>query len=399
MKRDNHERVRRIQEALADERLDAVFVAAPNNILMLSGYWPAVGSSIGVATKDGRIGLVVPEDERDLAGLGWADEICTFQPASLDTMAGLIDIVREGLEALATSLSLHGCTAGYQRDPLFVPAIYAATNMYGASIRDVLNSAVRNVTLRPANEMLAGLRSTLTGEEINDVREACSRAAEAYERGSKQVRAGMAEWQVADLFRDGLSEGTGKIRRGGYTFCMSGPNSAHAKAAYQLTGSRVLEAGDFALVHCNSYVNGFWTDITRTFSIGEPDDRKKRLYSAVLRASRAAIRAVRPGVKASSIDACARDIMNAHGLGDAFSHATGHGVGFAAIDHNSLPRLHPKSDDVLRPGMVFNIEPAAYFEGEGGIRHCDVVAVTEDGVELLTPFLSRIDELVVHAAA
>ncbi len=71
-----------------------------------------------------------------------------------------------------------------------------------------------------------------------------------------------------------LFECTGEERHGGYAFCMSGPNSADAKAAYQLTRTRRIGPGDFALVHCNSYVEGFWTDITRTFSIGDPDERK-----------------------------------------------------------------------------------------------------------------------------
>lgn len=78
--------------------------------------------------------------------------------------------------------------------------------------------------------------------------------------------------------------------------------------------------------------------------------------------------------------------MAAHGFGDAFRHSTGHGVGFAAANGNALPRIHPQSPDVLDVGMTFNIEPAAYFDGYGGMRHCDVVAVTVDGVNVLTEF-------------
>ncbi len=66
--------------------------------------------------------------------------------------------------------------------------------------------------------------------------------------------------------------------------------------------------------------------------------------------------------------------MQRHGFGDAFRHSTGHGVGFAAANANGIPRIHPKSSDVLEEGMTFNIEPAAYFDGYGGMRHCDVVA-------------------------
>ena len=80
---------------------------------------------------------------------------------------------------------------------------------------------------------------------------------------------------------------------------------------------------------------------------------------------------------AEDVDRAARDVIRRHGFGDdAFPHGTGHGVGFAAIDHTARPRLHPASDDVLQPGMVFNVEPAIYIEGYGGFRHCDMVVVT-----------------------
>ncbi len=93
-----------------------------------------------------------------------------------------------------------------------------------------------------------------------------------------------------------------------------------------------------------------------------------------------------PGVAARDVDGAARNVMSAHGFADAFKHSTGHGVGFAAANANALPRIHPQSPDVLEVGMTFNIEPAAYFDGYGGMRHCDVVAVTADGASVLTDF-------------
>ena len=87
-------------------------------------------------------------------------------------------------------------------------------------------------------------------------------------------------------------------------------------------------------------------------------------------------------------------MIRRHGFGDdAFPHGTGHGVGFAAIDHTARPRLHPAADDVLQPGMVFNVEPAIYLEGYGGLRHCDMVVVTPSGAEVLTPFQTAAGEL------
>jgi Xaa-Pro aminopeptidase len=98
------------------------------------------------------------------------------------------------------------------------------------------------------------------------------------------------------------------------------------------------------LVHCNSYVDGLWTDITRTFSIGAPRGRAEAMYRAVLDAAAAAIDAVRPGVQASAVDKAAREVLTKAGFGREFKHATGRGVGFAAIDHNVHSRIHPQSD-------------------------------------------------------
>jgi Xaa-Pro dipeptidase len=98
------------------------------------------------------------------------------------------------------------------------------------------------------------------------------------------------------------------------------------------------------------------------------------------------------------VDRAARDELDSRGLGRGFKHPTGHGVGFAAIDHNAIPRLHPRSEDRLEVGMVFNVEPAIYLEGTGGLRHCDMVSVTESGADLLTPFHDTLSELTLPLA-
>ena len=157
----------------------------------------------------------------------------------------------------------------------------------------------------------------------------------------------------------------------------------------------MIKSGDLVLLHCNSYVDGYGTDITRTFCIGPPDSRAASMYKAVFAAREAAFAEIAPGKKARDVDGAARRILQGAGFGSNFPHSTGHGVGFGAISPDSLPRLHPASDDILEPGMVFNVEPAVYVEGFGGIRQCEMVAVNETGFELLTDFQSSIDELML----
>jgi Xaa-Pro aminopeptidase len=109
------------------------------------------------------------------------------------------------------------------------------------------------------------------------------------------------------------------------------------------------------------------------------------------------MQAIRPGAAAADIDRGAREVLIAQGFGSAFKHGTGHGVGRSAISASALPRIHPQSPDTLNPGMVFNVEPAVYLSGYGGIRHCDMVAMTISGPALLTPFQCALDDLIIES--
>jgi Xaa-Pro aminopeptidase len=246
--------------------------------------------------------------------------------------------------------------------------------------------------------MLAKLMSVKTRVEVDHIREACRVAQEAFSAGKLRLGAGLAESEAATAFRSNLSSGSancGPHRSDGFVFCMSGPNSAKAGGAYARSRERKLSTGDLVLIHCNSYVDGFWTDITRTYTLGAPEAKQRQLYEAVFEARQAALEAIAPGVEARTVDEAARSVLAMHGFGEEFKHSTGHGVGFAAISANARPQIHPASRECLDRGMVFNVEPAVYLEGYGGVRHCDMVVVTGTGYQLLTPFQTTTDELYI----
>jgi Xaa-Pro aminopeptidase len=132
-------------------------------------------------------------------------------------------------------------------------------------------------------------------------------------------------------------------------------------------------------------LDGYCCDLTRTVSIGPPSPESQRLHDAVLVAQQAAIAAVRPGVEASDVDLAARTVLEARGLGDAFGHGTGHGLG---LEVHEEPRVSRRREGVppttLEPGMIFTVEPGAYLPGFGGVRIEDDVLVTETGCDVLT---------------
>jgi Xaa-Pro aminopeptidase len=168
----------------------------------------------------------------------------------------------------------------------------------------------------------------------------------------------------------------------------SGPNGS---SPHHALSDRVIEAGDVVVVDIGGPVaEGYNSDSTRTYAVGEPRDADVAATYAVLqRAQQAAVDAVQPGVSAESIDAAARDVIVAAGFGDLFIHRTGHGFG---LDVHEEPYIVSGNGLPLEPGMAFSIEPGIYQPGRWGARIEDIVVVTADGVESMN---NQPHELVV----
>jgi len=366
---NNPERVDRIRDALRKNKWDLVVCALPMNVLLLSGYWPVVGSGVAVAFSDGRISLLVPEDEEDLAKRGWADEVRTFKPGSLDQLITTAEAIRAPLRELAQSFCAEPVRVGFEAQETSEPASYAAMHLYSGTMRPLLDETLSIATLTPADAVLSDLRARKTAFEVKHLRTACQIAGRAFEHGFRRIEVGATEVETAAAFREPLSTSLADFpnvqRADGFAWCMSGANSALASGAYARSRAKRIESRDLVLVHCNSYADGYWTDITRTYSIGKLEERPKQMYEAVFAAREAALAAIRPGARAADVDKAAHDVLGARGFGPQFKHSTGHGVGFSAISANAKPRLHPKSEETLEIGMVFNVEPAIYFDGYG----------------------------------
>jgi Xaa-Pro aminopeptidase len=194
------------------------------------------------------------------------------------------------------------------------------------------------------------------------------------------VAAGRTEREVARAI-EGAIETAGFSAPAFPTIVASGPHSArpHARPT-----DRRLQPGDLVVLDFGGVLDGYCGDLTRTAAIGPVSARAQALYEAVREAHAAAIAAVRPGVLASDVDAAARASLASRGVGEAFLHGTGHGLG---LDLHEAPRLgRPDADraEHLAAGMVCTIEPGVYVEGTGGVRLEDDVLVTAEGCEVLT---------------
>ena len=377
-----------IVQALETSGLDALICGLPANVLMISGYWPVLGKSIACCTKDGLLAVIAPEDEREFAEAS-GGEVRLYSPPVIGGTDGLQESISPVLKDLLEKHDLSKARFGIEVAAQLVPSSYVSLHVFGNEISEMVKQAAPDSVLVAADAMIADLRSRLTSEDIKKLKVSCAIASRAFQMGMPFVQPGRSEVEVASTFRRWLATAVGHDgiqRADGSVWCMSGPNAAHAYAAYQRSTNRRLQDGDLVLIHCNSHADGYWTDITRTFTLGEAHTRERLLFHAIENARSAALRAIHPGVCAKEVDGAARAVMTANGIGNNFKHGTGHGVGFIAIDHDAKPRIVPNSPDVIENGMAFNIEPGAYFEGWGGARHCDVVLCTEQGAEVLTNF-------------
>ncbi len=385
------ERTARLCAAMKEAGLHAIVCTSPSEVLLLTGYWPIFATSAAVLTAEGALHAIVPADEEELASQTSGATLTAYEPELLTKLTGPADQLREPLAALLRKLGLERGTLGLRLKLGVQPASYAVMTDFRHSLDNLLQELAQGAKLVACDDLLETQKAAKTAHELELMRLG-SRVAEAgFAAAAEAIRPGLREAEVAAAIQaafDAAPEAQALRRSYGFFFCMSGPNAATAAAAYARTRQRRIENGDLVMIHANTCGDGFWTDITRTYTAGgERVERHEAMRTAIGAARDSALKAIRPGVPAREVDQAARSVMRAHGFGDKeFKHPTGHGVGYAAANGDALPRIHPDSPDVLTEGMTFNVEPAAYLEGYGGMRHCDVVAVGADGVEVLTEY-------------
>ncbi|HUS71206.1 MAG TPA: Xaa-Pro peptidase family protein [Anaerolineae bacterium] len=235
-----------------------------------------------------------------------------------------------------------------------------------------------DATFVDAGPLLFGLRIVKDKEEI----EALRRAAEVNEGCFRQVmdhiKPGVTEQELASVWQRAVLEAENSQLSDIPTIVASGPNGA---SPHTTATSRRLQNSDLVTIDAFLLVDGYFSDITRTYAVGEPEEELARVYSVVQEANAAARDFIEPGVRAEEVDAAARQVIEGAGYGEYFIHRTGHGMG---LEIHEEPNIVEGNDLLLRQGMVFTVEPGIYLPGRGGVRIEDNVVVTETGCETLT---------------
>lgn len=231
--------------------------------------------------------------------------------------------------------------------------------------------------VRVVDRLVESMRQFKEPEELDRMAEAAAIADRGFEHILGILKPGITEAEIAieleyHMRRDGSEEMPFA------PIVASGPNGARP---HSIPGPRRLEAGDLVVLDFGARVGGYCSDMTRTVAIGDVSVEHRRLYSAVLEANEAGLAAVRAGVPCVEIDLAAREVLERHGLGEAFTHGVGHGVG---LDIHEMPTVGRRSQESVRGGEAITIEPGVYIEGVAGVRIEDLVVVEESGHRRLT---------------
>jgi Xaa-Pro dipeptidase len=250
---------------------------------------------------------------------------------------------------------------------------------------DGIAKAAPALTLASGTPVTAGCRMIKDSHELELMRLAAAVTLQAYEAAWRAITDGMTQAEFGRL----VSLAHQQLGFQGSASVQAGPYSAlpHGSSTPQ-----VLREGSVLLVDGGCSVEGYVSDISRTFIIGTPTDEMRTVFDVVHRAQRAALAAVRPGVPCEAVDAAARRLIDEAGYGPDyayFTHRLGHGMG---LEGHEWPYLVKGNTLPLAPGMTFSNEPGIYLRGKFGVRLEDDMVVTEDGAELFTPQSPSIED-------
>lgn len=228
----------------------------------------------------------------------------------------------------------------------------------------------------PASTITRHLRSRKDAAEIEALRSAAHAVDRVLARvPGEVVFAGRTELAIADDLRRMTVEEGHEVAE--FAIVASGPNGA---SPHHEPGERALEVGDLVICDFGGRFDAYFSDVTRTFSVGTPTNEQVEVHEVVLEANQAGRDAVATGVRCEGVDRATRKVVADAGYGDAFIHRTGHGIGLEVHEH---PYLVEGNDAPLETGMAFSIEPGIYLPGRLGVRIEDIAVCTGEGIDLL----------------
>jgi Xaa-Pro dipeptidase len=369
---EREQRFARAQKLMAEQGIDAIALIGGTSLVYFTGvrWWNSERLFVCVIPAKGAPFYVCPafEEER-------AREQMQQAPGGKDSKVYIWQEDENPYALVAQGLKDLGFTTGK------VGIEERVTFVFSDGIRHA-NPGFETVSATP---ITAGCRAVKSPAELKLMQLANDVTLSVYEAAWKSIHAGITNRQVSEWI-GAAYELTGFP---GDASCQVDIYSALPHGSIQ---PQVLKEGSIVLIDDGCNVEGYQSDMSRTFTVGKATDRMKQVFDVVHRAQAAALAAARPGVACGSVDAAARKVIDDAGFGPGYAHFThrvGHGIG---MDGHEWPYLVKGNTQLIQAGMCFSDEPGIYLRGEFGIRLEDDMHITDDGARLFTPQSHSLEE-------
>ena len=350
-------RIGQVQQLLSAGELDAVVITPGANLRYLTGYHGHTETEritcLVVTADDARLLAPVLEEPLVRAELAEDFELPVLAWAETeDSIARVVDLLPAGAARIAVD-----------------ERMWAARSL---ALRERL-PLVEQVN---AASLMKQLRMRKSADEVEALRRAGAAIDSVHAQVGEWLRAGRTERAIGADIADAILQAG--HRTVDFVIVASGPNGASPHAE---VSDRIVNHGEPVVVDIGGTMpDGYCSDSTRTYCLGEPPSSFAKSYEVLLHAQRAQCDAVRPGISGADLDAIGRDIIADAGYGELFIHRTGHGIG---LDTHEEPYIVDGNDAPLEPGMAFSIEPGIYHAGRYGARIEDIVVCGAEAGERL----------------
>lgn len=348
-------RLNQVRRTLAKRKIDVFLSTNPANIQYLTDF-----QSLSASSRDAFV-LINQKEVWLLTDSRYVEvvqQLPLVKPLLLDSRHSLNKFIKK------TAKSFSWKTLAYEKTDLRVSELEHLSKKLPLELVGTQN-------------LIEKLRGVKNEEEILVITKAARITDQIWQKILSEIKPGLREQELEAKIRVFSAQ----LGASGQSFPPIVAAGQHSSIPHHLTSGYRLGQEDVVLLDFGARWSGYCSDMTRTVFLNEPTQKQKEVYNLVLKAQEAAIKGIRPGMTGAQADKLAREIINKAGFAKNFSHSSGHSVGIEV--HDGF-RLTPKSKVVLKPGMIFTIEPGIYLPGEFGIRIEDLVVMENDGVRVLS---------------
>jgi Xaa-Pro aminopeptidase len=350
------------RKLLQDAGLDGVLVACPENRRYLSGF-TAADSHINESSGFLLLTLEAAYLLTDFRYRDWAAAEAPFFEIQIYTQ-GLAKLLPELLQGLK------GGRLGFET--------FYLTHYSYQKITQETETAGLQIAWQPVENLVEQVRIVKDAEETELIKKSLSITEKVIAAVSSRLRPGVTEkevaWMIELALRDHGAEGP--------SFPPMVAFGANSARPHHDPGERRLQTGEPIIIDMGAVYQGYCSDMSRTFFLGEPDAKFKEIYTTVRRAQETAEAGIKAGMMSDAADGLAREVIEAAGYKEAFGHSLGHGVGLAVHENPTLSPVKERAV-ALQAGMITTVEPGIYLSDWGGVRLEDMILVQPDGALVL----------------